>query len=321
MMEYKKPLISVIIPVYNSEKYIGKCIESILNQSYAITEIILIDDGSSDNSGSLCDEWALSDSRIKVIHKENKGASSARNCGLDIASGKYISFVDSDDWIAVDMLETLCAAAVKDDATIAICDMVAVKDFKKSEKQETNEISHQILTQQDLMNRFFRVHGERDTHSVCGALFSAELFTDYRFIEGRMNEDVEACFQLYRQCSKAVYIDRPMYYYRKNMNGVTNSQFTVKKMDLIYMWHIVIKDVHETMPQYEYVCEMNYNRAKFTLLSRMAIDGYDKNSQELKAVKRTLITDVRKSYFQLMKWNMPISRKMLLSLLMLIYQI
>ena len=104
-----RPKISVIVPVYNVEKYLDNCINSIVNQTYDNLEILLVDDGSKDNSGSLCDEWALRDNRIKVIHKQNGGASSARNAGLDAATGEYIGFVDADDYIDIDMYEIMYA--------------------------------------------------------------------------------------------------------------------------------------------------------------------------------------------------------------------
>lgn len=116
------PLISVIIPVYKVEKYIVKCVESILAQTYRNLEIILVDDGSPDNCPGICDEFAALDTRVRVIHKDNSGVSDARNIGLNVAKGEYIGFIDSDDWIAPNMYETLLASIIKYDADIAVCD-------------------------------------------------------------------------------------------------------------------------------------------------------------------------------------------------------
>ena len=112
-------MISIIIPVYKTEPYLRKCVDSVLAQTYTNLEVILVDDGSPDDCGKICDEYAAKDSRVKVIHKENGGLSSARNCGLDVATGKYIGFVDSDDWIDPDMYETLLGLLLRYDADIA----------------------------------------------------------------------------------------------------------------------------------------------------------------------------------------------------------
>ena len=124
------PKISVIVPVYNVEKYLRKCIESILNQTFREFELILVDDGSTDSSGKICDEYALKDSRIKVIHKENGGASSARNAGLDVAKGEYIGFVDSDDWIEMDMYGELYRLIKENNTDISVCGINNIKDIK-----------------------------------------------------------------------------------------------------------------------------------------------------------------------------------------------
>lgn len=124
-------LISIIVPVYMAEKYLNRCIESILCQTYKNFELILVDDGSPDTSGDLCDYWAGQDSRVKVIHKENGGASSARNCGLKIAKGKYIAFVDSDDWLEPNMYEQLYKLLEENKAQMAICGMRVVDGKKK----------------------------------------------------------------------------------------------------------------------------------------------------------------------------------------------
>ena len=124
----KNLLVSVIVPIYNVEKYLRKCVDSILNQTYKNLEIILVDDGSPDNCGNICDEYALSDSRIRIIHKKNGGLSDARNAGLDIARGNYILFVDSDDYIDETMVEKLYEALEKEKAEMSLCSFVYVND-------------------------------------------------------------------------------------------------------------------------------------------------------------------------------------------------
>lgn len=135
-MQITKPKISIIVPVYKAEPYLKKCIDSILNQTFKDFELILVDDGSPDRCGEICDEYALKDSRIKIIHKENGGQSSARNVGLDIAQGEYIGFVDSDDWIEPDMYKKLFKVLKNDNVDMAICNINSIKDKKLRDRKK-----------------------------------------------------------------------------------------------------------------------------------------------------------------------------------------
>ncbi|HDT8053597.1 TPA: glycosyltransferase, partial [Enterococcus faecalis] len=131
------PKISIIVPVYNVEKYLEKCVRSILAQTFTDFELILVDDGSPDSSGAMCDQFAEQDQRVKVIHKENGGLSDARNAGIEIATGEYLGFVDSDDYIADDMYELLYTNIVKEDADLSICGIYDVYEGKEPvEKQQ-----------------------------------------------------------------------------------------------------------------------------------------------------------------------------------------
>ena len=305
-----KELISVIVPVYNAEEYLNRCVESILKQSYKNFEIILIDDGSSDNSLDICHALAKRDDRIRVIHKENGGASSARNVGLNNANGNWIIFVDSDDWIEDDMLKILHNLAKKYTVPMVVCEMNMIKG-----KYNFNNIIEEkitVLSRNDLLNRFFRVHGESDTHRVCGMIIRRDILKNYKFIEGMMNEDVETSYYLARICNSAIYINTPLYNYFQNRNGVTNSIFNKKKLDLLYIWDIVKKQVEKYTPEYINLCEMNIKRAHFTLLTQMNINGYNKNDKFMIKIKHELKREVRKNFLDLLKWKMPISRKIML---------
>lgn len=302
--------ISVIVPVYKSEKYLDRCVQSILNQTYQDFELILVDDGSPDNSPLLCDKWAENDSRVYVIHKENGGASSARNAGLKIAKGNWIAFADSDDWLDRTALKTLYDLANQYNVPMAIGGMRVVQEYTDAQtvaKQETV-----VLSRADLMSRFFRLNGEPDTHSVCATLIRRDILEAYHFIEGKMNEDVEACYYLARKCEGAVYTNKPVYFYFKNVEGVTNSGFSKKKLDLLDIWDIVQKQVEQFTPEYSYACEMNCKRARFTLLTQMSLNGYEHHDPFMVETKRKLKREVRGAFWELMKWKMPISRKVLL---------
>ena len=304
------PEISVIVPVYKVEKYLDRCIESIVNQTYPDFELILVDDGSPDGSPILCDKWAEKDSRVHVIHKKNGGASSARNAGLKIAKGNWIAFADSDDWLDRTALKTLYDLANQYNVPMAIGGMRVVQKY--TDASIVMKQNAKVLSNADLMSRFFRLNGEPDTHSVGGAIIRRDILEDYSFIEGRMNEDVETCYYLARKCEAAVYTDAPLYNYFKNIEGVTNSGFSKKKLDLLDIWDIVQKQVEQFTPEYSYACEMNCKRARFTLLTQMSLNGYDHDDSLMKKTKQQLKKEVRQSFWPLMKWKMPISRKVLL---------
>lgn len=304
------PEISVIVPVYKVEKYLDRCIESIVNQTYPDFELILVDDGSPDGSPILCDKWAEKDSRVHVIHKKNGGASSARNAGLKIAKGNWIAFADSDDWLDRTALKTLYDLANQYNVPMAIGGTRVVQKY--TDASIVMKQNAKVLSNADLMSRFFRLNGEPDTHSVCGAIIRRDILEDYSFIEGRMNEDVETCYYLARKCEAAVYTDAPLYNYFKNIEGVTNSGFSKKKLDLLDIWDIVQKQVEQFTPEYSYACEMNCKRARFTLLTQMSLNGYDHDDSLMKKTKQQLKKEVRQSFWPLMKWKMPISRKVLL---------
>lgn len=304
------PEISVIVPVYKAEQYLDRCVKSILEQTYPDFELILVDDGSPDGSPILCDKWAEKDSRVHVIHKKNGGASSARNAGLAIAKGKWVFFSDSDDWIDNKALETLYRMVNEYGVSVAI-GRIQVVEENIDRNVALNENIY-MLSRENLLDRFFRVNGEPDTHSVCATLIRRDILEDYHFIEGKMNEDVEACYYLARKCEGAVYTSKPVYFYFKNVEGVTNSGFSKKKLDLLDVWDIVQKQVEQFTPGYSYACEINCKRARFTLLTQMSLNGYDHHDPFMVETKRKLKREVRGAFWELMKWKMPISRKVLL---------
>ena len=305
------PEISVIVPVYKAEQYLDRCVKSILEQTYPDFELILVDDGSPDGSPILCDKWAEKDSRVHVIHKKNGGASSARNAGLAIAKGKWVFFSDSDDWIDNKALETLYRMVNEYGVSMAI-GRIQVVEENIDRNAALNENIY-MLSRENLLDRFFRVNGEPDTHSVCATLIRRDILEDYHFIEGKMNEDVEACYYLARKCEGAVYTSKPVYFYFKNVEGVTNSGFSKKKLDLLDVWDIVQKQVEQFTPGYSYACEINCKRARFTLLTQMSLNGYDHHDPFMVETKRKLKREVRGAFWELMKWKMPISRKVLLA--------
>lgn len=172
-------LISVIIPVYKVEKYLDECIQSVINQTYKNLEIILVDDGSPDNCGKICDEYAKKDNRIKVIHKENGGLSSARNAGLDIARGEYISFIDSDDYVSKDFIKNMSIQMAN--ADLIICGMKNVyKEDEKCDEKENVVIKNETLTFIEANQKLIKPKNEIYV-TACNKLYRRELFDNLRF--------------------------------------------------------------------------------------------------------------------------------------------
>lgn len=231
MMNYK---ISVIVPVYNVEKYIDKCLNSIVNQTNKNLEIILIDDGSTDRSGDICEQYAMCDSRIKVIHQKNQGLSSARNRGLDIASGEYIGFVDSDDWISIDMYQILLTTALKYNADIVECGYEKVYENKEYIIDSNIEITEDKIF---ILNNIEALHEEMQwgkfTAIACNKLYRKCLFLKFRYPIGKCHEDEHLTYKLLYSCNRLVSINEiKLYYYLQKREGSITAKFTEKNLDI-----------------------------------------------------------------------------------------
>lgn len=241
-------LISIIVPVYNVEKYIEKCIESIMNQTYKNIEIILIDDGSTDNSGKICDDFAVKDNRIKVLHKKNGGLSSARNVGLDIAVGNYIGFIDSDDSVHHKMYELLYKAMVDSNADIAECDHLSTNNKDTIiEIEKTFSINEYTGKERLLECRFKEL-----SFCVWPKLYKKESIIR-KFNEKIILEDLEWTPEIIFNCNKIVYIDMKMYIYLRRSNSITTTPLhmhKIKSYDFAVKYNIDYfknrnKEVHE----------------------------------------------------------------------------
>lgn len=207
------PLISVIVPVYNVEKYLDRCIQSIVDQTYKDIEIILVDDGSPDNCPKMCDEWAQKDSRIKVIHKKNEGVSSARNAGIDAANGDFIGFVDGDDFINPQFYETLVLQAEKNKADISACYFNYFNDdYSVYKRDECYIKSQKNFTSKELLNDYFdSCKGE--WVSFCNKIIRSCLFSGLRFPKNRVFEDWTLAPMIYSRASVICFIPKPLYGY------------------------------------------------------------------------------------------------------------
>lgn len=225
-------LVSVIIPVYNTERYLGECMQSVLCQSYSTLEVILVDDGSTDSCPYLCDEYEKKDCRVKVIHKQNGGLSSARNAGISIANGKFLTFVDSDDMIAPNMVETMVLLARKESAEIVKISMVRKYHFSECVSTDGD---YSVVSTSEVLRRIYT--DPPQIISACGKLFHSRLFSDTAFPEGRYYEDEFTTPKLYNSASKIVFSESVLYYYmQRNNESIMRSSLTKKKIqDSLYV--------------------------------------------------------------------------------------
>lgn len=223
-----KSKISVVVPIYNVEKYLERCIDSIINQTYKNIEIILIDDGSPDSCPRICDYYASIDARVKVIHKINGGLSDARNAGIDIATGTYISFIDSDDYVSNDYIEYLHRAIANNNSSIATC---KYEEFNESSLPFINDNDTKIVNyspEQALQNMYYQ---KEFTHSSWGKLYDIDLFKNIRYPKGKICEDLGTTYRLIAISKKVTVCSSKKYYYYKRTGSIMNSTFSVNRMD------------------------------------------------------------------------------------------
>lgn len=227
--ETEEPLISVVMPAYNVECYIEKCVMSVLGQSYKNLQIILVEDGAKDNTGNICDKLAKIDRRIQVIHKENGGLSDARNAGIDIAKGKYILFIDSDDFIHSDMILNLYENLIEYNADISVCSYQRLKENEKVENLDY-DYSIECLTN-NIFECMYNQFGN-DTIVAWNKLYKIELFDKVRYPYGKIHEDEFVIHKLLAKCNCIVYDSRKMYYYIQHGNTITSS-FNLKRLYVV----------------------------------------------------------------------------------------
>lgn len=228
--------ISIIVPIYNVEKYLKKCVQSILNQSFKNFELILVNDGSLDKCGRICDEYAKKDERIKVIHKVNGGLSSARNAGLNIASGEYIGFVDSDDYLDERMYEVLINSIRKTNSDMVICDYYI--DYE-NEKDISKEYDINVIVKEfDNISALKELYRENGVKFVVAwnKIYKRELFDELRYENGRIHEDEILAHKLLYKCNKITYIPIKLYHYLQRENSIMNTRNNIKRLDIIYAY-------------------------------------------------------------------------------------
>lgn len=222
------PLISVIVPVYKVEPYLDRCVASIVNQTYTNLEIILVDDGSPDNCGAMCDAWARKDGRIKVIHKENGGLSDARNAGMAIASGKYMGFVDSDDYISADMYQLLYDRMIADSSDMAACGVEMVYEDGSPSRPLTRP-GQCVLTREEAVKESICENWLKQP--VWYKLYKTDLVRDIPFPVGKYHEDVFWSYQAAAKAKKVSVFDTPCYFYTQRSGSIMSESYSLKRLD------------------------------------------------------------------------------------------
>lgn len=222
--------ISVVVPIYNVEQYLERCVESIVNQTYTNLEILLVNDGSVDNSDEIIQKFLLKDSRIKRIYKENGGLSDARNVGMLQASGDYIIFIDSDDYIEKEMLESLYNQIEKEQADVSVCNVMNEYVNKKS-PQCADENLYFVYNQQQFLKEYLL--GEKVPGSICNKLLKMEIARQLQFPKGKIYEDAFYQYDLMQIAQKYVVNTKPYYHYFHRANSITTTMF--KQRDLVYI--------------------------------------------------------------------------------------
>jgi len=246
--------ISIIVPIYNVKNYLKQCVSSIISQTYTNLEIILVDDGATDGCSELCDELAQTDNRIRVIHKPNGGLSDARNAGLDIATGDYIGFVDSDDSIESDMFELLLDNILKYNADISCCRYTRVWDNGKVEEIGNDHVVS-VYKGNDGLKEY--IYGKTMDPFVCNKLYKAELLnkpdgSKQRFIKGIVGEDNPFNIDIFKNVNTVVLAGESKYrYLQKRAGAITNSGVSQKKIDSVFFWDSVRQDCFENYPELE----------------------------------------------------------------------
>ncbi len=281
----KRPLISVIVPVYNVENYLRACVDSIIAQTYENLEIILVDDGSPDNCPAICDDYAKKDSRIRVIHKENGGLSDARNAGLSVMTGEYLMFVDSDDLLPKNAVSALYNLAVEYNSELVIGSHRKFVDITDLDDSiiKSNTVSY--LSKKESICHMFQ-HG----CASWGRLYRADIHKSITFPIGEINEDEAIVLKILDKCNSVIITDECVYHYRTRPESITTSSFSLKKLDWYRHCKANLEWIRENHPELEDLAAARYRGCLMWTLTEIALSD-DSYSEEIIA----LISELKKN--------------------------
>ncbi len=289
-MNISNPLVSVIIPVYNTKKYLRRCLNSVQGQTYQNLEIIIINDGSTDNSINICEEFRKKDERVVVVSQVNKGLSAARNTGIDICHGDFITFVDSDDSIEKNYTKYLLELVSKGESDIAICAHEEVRREKVICNFGKGFLEKQYSTEeclQDMLNE------KGFTLSSWGKLYDKKLFKNIRFPEGKLHEDIGTTYKLIMNAKKISYGPEPKYIYYLHNNSITSSGFNKQKLDIITQTDEMCKEILRRFPKMTDTILARKIHSRFSVLRLMV---NEKNIDEETRIEKKKITNFLKNH-------------------------
>lgn len=289
--------ISIIIPIYKVEKYLSNCIDSVLNQTYKNMEIILIDDGSPDQCGVIADSYKEKDRRVRVIHQENGGLSDARNSGIEVATGKYIVFVDSDDMISEEFVEKMHRYILENNAQISVCKRLtfyedkridrAVKKMPKVKIEDSAEAAKKILYQKGY------------DVSAWGKMYLKETFEGVYFPKGYNFEDIPTIYKSFMNADKVVFTNETLYEYLIRENSIETEPFTLKKLDGIYTGQLMLDDISERYPVLLSAAKSRYVAINLHVLSQI---------NEKNEYTKKIINNVASIRYDVLKDNSAIAK-------------
>lgn len=308
------PKISIIIPVYKVEKYLKRCVDSILNQTYKNLEVILVDDGSPDNSPLICDDYAKKDMRIKVVHKKNGGLSSARNAGLGVSTGQYLTFVDSDDWIESDTIEYCVQLIQRYSANAVQFNIALVSDPNVNLQQPVEEVK--VYQNKEILE-FYLDSSTRGSggYSVCRCLFEAHTAKQFMFREGKINEDIDYKYKVFRECEKLVVTNQTKYLYWQGDESISTGGLRRKDFELREAAELLCEMTSkETFGRIKFLGEVKKARSAFSFLCKIAYYGVSDATIDKTQIVRELTTEHRKNVVLLLKAPLALSRKILVLL-------
>lgn len=274
--------VSIIVPVYNVEDYLSRCMDSILRQTYTNIEIIVVDDGATDKSGELCDKYAQKDSRVRVVHQENRGLSGARNTGIDTATGEYITFIDSDDYVADNYVEELLLILHQHKADISICMGKKFSDVVGNLEKGEDKIF--LYTSETALESM--LYRKKVNSYAWGKMYKRKLFEEVRFPVGELFEDVKTIYKVYDIANIIALTEQQLYFYYQRTGSIVNSEFNIKKMDQVWAAKEILEFVKKKYPNLINAAVSKYFISAIDIYRRIPLQS--ENKEEKKILERII---------------------------------
>lgn len=303
--------ITAVIPVYNVEKYLERCLNSVLDQTSKFDEIILVDDGSTDSSATICDKYAGIHKEIKVIHKENAGLSSARNAGIRLTTSSYVTFIDSDDWLDPEFCASMLKVIDCYAPDMIMCSFLRASSYEEFFNKRNNSKNIKIYSKDDFLKIFLRYSGNRTVHYAWGKLFKRSILSNDQFPLGLLNEDVEGTFKAVLKANSIVETSECLYCYFINENGITGSGFGESYLNLPTVWKRILDIASSQKTEIQDMVLYNYKRSYFTVLADSLIHGTRYTDFQYNTEINSCLKNLRKNLINLLLGPMPFNRKLI----------